>query len=159
MFRLAHELKKHIHEVLGWSGPMTYRQYLAWQAWIDMEWDRPSRSDWYAMQTAAEVQRGYLMNNHLDPSQVREANMKLAFQRSRSAQATLSPDQEAAEEAQFQEWQMQLSKARALAMRGNIVKEVPMPEADLDEQGNPLVEEQPVYVWDGPDTVLQGTEG
>lgn len=51
-FRLAHELKKHLHELLGFPAPMTFRQYLAWTAWLDREWNSPSRSDHYAMQTA-----------------------------------------------------------------------------------------------------------
>lgn len=42
---------------MGWPGPMTHRQFLVWQVWLRMEWDRPSRSDAYAMQTAAEVRR------------------------------------------------------------------------------------------------------
>lgn len=53
--RLAHELKKQLHEIMGWPGPMTHRQFLVWQAWLDKEWNVPSRSDWYAMQTAREV--------------------------------------------------------------------------------------------------------
>lgn len=42
----------HLHDLMGWRGPMTERQYRAWQAWLLMELDVPSRADWYAMQVA-----------------------------------------------------------------------------------------------------------
>jgi hypothetical protein len=35
----------------------TYRKYLAVLAWLDHEWNRPSRSDHYAMQIAEWVSR------------------------------------------------------------------------------------------------------
>lgn len=40
---------------MGWRGPMTHRQFEAWHAWLELEQNRPSRADWYAMQTALEV--------------------------------------------------------------------------------------------------------
>lgn len=33
----------------------TRREYLAWLAWLDKEWEHPSRTDYYLMQIAAEV--------------------------------------------------------------------------------------------------------
>ena len=33
-FRLATELGKHLNEVMGWEGPVTWPQYLAWRAWL-----------------------------------------------------------------------------------------------------------------------------
>ncbi len=40
---------------MGWPGPMTHRQYLVWQEWLNQEWNRPDRSDHYAMQVAKTV--------------------------------------------------------------------------------------------------------
>lgn len=60
VLRLAHELKKQLHEVMGWPGPMTARQALVWRFWLRAEQDRPSRADWYAVQTAGEVRRLFL---------------------------------------------------------------------------------------------------
>ena len=37
MLRLSYELKKQIHEVAGWRGPMTQRQLLVWLAWLPTE--------------------------------------------------------------------------------------------------------------------------
>lgn len=37
MIRLSYELKKQIHEVAGWRGPMTQRQLLVWLAWLPTE--------------------------------------------------------------------------------------------------------------------------
>lgn len=54
-FRLAHELGVSLHELLDWDGPLTHRQAVAWSAWLGRQWNKPTRADYYAMQTAAEV--------------------------------------------------------------------------------------------------------
>ena len=46
-------------------------------AWLEMEQERPSRSDWYAMQTAAEVRRSRLK----DPNSLKISDMKLKASR------------------------------------------------------------------------------
>lgn len=38
---------------MGWDGPMTERQWAAWQAWLEEEWNVPDRGDHYLMQCAA----------------------------------------------------------------------------------------------------------
>ena len=38
----------------------THRQYLAWLAWLDDQWNKPDRRDHYLMQIACEVRRGYV---------------------------------------------------------------------------------------------------
>lgn len=35
----------------------TYRQLLAWIEYLDVQWDEPTRSDFYLMQIACEVRR------------------------------------------------------------------------------------------------------
>ena len=35
----------------------THREYKLWLAWLDRQWNRPSRSDNYLMQVAAEIRR------------------------------------------------------------------------------------------------------
>lgn len=52
-------------------GPLTHRQYEAWQAWRELQWDRPDRHDFYQMQTACEVRRGYTRNLEHQPNQLR----------------------------------------------------------------------------------------
>lgn len=43
----------HLHDLMGWDGPMTHRQFLAWQAWQRMDIEQPQRAEIvYAMQTA-----------------------------------------------------------------------------------------------------------
>lgn len=56
-FQLARETHRPIHELLGWRGPMTHRQFKAWQEWEREQWNHPSRDNWYEMQTACEVRR------------------------------------------------------------------------------------------------------
>ena len=55
-FRLASHLKQSLNELMGWDGPLTHRQFLAWQWWLAEEWNRPNRSDHYAMQTASAME-------------------------------------------------------------------------------------------------------
>lgn len=53
-------MKKSLAELLGWEGPgavLTHRHFGAWQAWLQGEWNRPSRSDHYTAQVACEVRR------------------------------------------------------------------------------------------------------
>jgi hypothetical protein len=40
---------------MGWDGPMTHRQYRAWEAWLEGEWNRPSRTDHYLMKLTATL--------------------------------------------------------------------------------------------------------
>lgn len=40
---------------MGWPGPMTHRQFMAWQFWEAEQWNQPSRSDYYAMLIANRV--------------------------------------------------------------------------------------------------------
>lgn len=35
----------------------THRQYRLWLAWLDQQWERPDRTDYYLMQIAAEVRK------------------------------------------------------------------------------------------------------
>ena len=61
--------------MMGWPGPVTHRQYLAWIEWYKLEANHPDRSDWYAMQIAAEVRRA----NAKNPKSVNVKDMKLTF--------------------------------------------------------------------------------
>lgn len=40
---------------MGWPGPLTHRQALAWAAWREADMDRPSRADFYRAQIAYMV--------------------------------------------------------------------------------------------------------
>ncbi len=48
-------MKKELHEVFGWAGPITFRQFQVWQAWFLLQLNRPSRSDHYLMRVAQRV--------------------------------------------------------------------------------------------------------
>lgn len=37
---------------MGWPGPLTHRQYETWQAWLEQQWNEPSRTDHYLMSVA-----------------------------------------------------------------------------------------------------------
>lgn len=39
----------HLHDLLGWPGPMTFRQFLAWNEHLAADMNQPSRADYYAM--------------------------------------------------------------------------------------------------------------
>jgi hypothetical protein len=42
---------------MGWPGPMTARQYEAWEAWLELQWEIPSKLDYYLAQIACEASR------------------------------------------------------------------------------------------------------
>lgn len=52
---MAHELKRSLHEVMGWPGPMTHRQFLVWTAWLKEQWNSPNRTDHYLMLLAQHL--------------------------------------------------------------------------------------------------------
>jgi hypothetical protein len=60
---------------------MTHRQYLTWQTWLGMQWERPSREDHYRMQVACEVRRTIVK----DPSSPRIGDFKLRFETTRAS--------------------------------------------------------------------------
>lgn len=60
---------------MGWEGPVTYRQYLAWNRWESDEYDRPDRHDFYLAQIACEVRRGWVKS----PGSVSIGKMLLEF--------------------------------------------------------------------------------
>jgi len=64
--------------LLGWPGPVTNRQFEAWQCWRGLQWDRPDRTDQYLMQIACEVVRSRVK----DPAKVKLSHFKLDFGRS-----------------------------------------------------------------------------
>jgi hypothetical protein len=75
-------------ERLGHAGPivelmrrMTHREYEVWIEWIKDNQGHPSRSDWYAMQIAAEIRRLRMKTPAVegyDPNVVKLADMKLS---------------------------------------------------------------------------------
>ncbi len=65
--------------MLGWYGPITHRQYLAWQEWLKEEQNRPSRSDHYVMQVAREVTLPYLRDG-VQPRDLKEYAIKFGPQ-------------------------------------------------------------------------------
>ncbi len=75
---------------------MTARQFAAWRAWLDAEWDTPDRHDWYLMQRAAET-----VNGRLKTPKAKAADFKLRF---KAAGPPPSPEALA-----------KLSRARAMA--------------------------------------------
>jgi len=38
----------------------SYRDYLTWMAWLDEQWEMPSRTDHYLMQIAMEIRREFV---------------------------------------------------------------------------------------------------
>ena len=54
---LAHELGMHLHDLMGWLGPMTHRQFVVWEEWLGEQWDKPNRTDHYIMKAGAMAGR------------------------------------------------------------------------------------------------------
>ncbi len=72
-FRLAHELKKQLHELLGWDEGLTHRQYLCWSEWLDFyKVNQPGLTEHHLMGIQCEIRRSYTKNPHsVKPEQFR----------------------------------------------------------------------------------------
>jgi hypothetical protein len=88
---------------------MPARHVQLWLAWLVLEWDRPSRGDYYQMATRAAVYQA----NSKNAGQFTVNRMRLDFGTRRQAPPALSPE-EATRRA----------KARMAARRGMSVEEV-----------------------------------
>jgi len=74
-FRLADKTGKLLYEVMdGWQKILTNRQFEAWKVWEVLDYNHPSRTDYYLMEVVNSlVERGYSPlkfylsseNNHL----------------------------------------------------------------------------------------------
>lgn len=60
---------------------MTHRQFLAWQAWLEGEWNRPDRTDHYLMLVATRVLQAVAK----DPEKVTLDQQRIRFGRRREA--------------------------------------------------------------------------
>jgi hypothetical protein len=65
---------------------MTHRQFVEWMAWLDLEKNRPDRTEHYLMEIAAEIRRG----NVKRPADVKLEDFRLEF---RPAPPPLSPEE------------------------------------------------------------------
>ncbi len=77
-FYQADRCGKLLHEVMGWTGPVTYRQHLAWRAWVTMDFESPSRDNYYQMQTAMRIDSG----NVKEPSKLKLDDYRLRSEKS-----------------------------------------------------------------------------
>lgn len=85
---------------MGWDGPMTSRQYEAWQAWLDSEWDVPSRPDWYAMQVSKYLHDiKYMLSENPPQREVRD--FKLQFKTSSTSTKVLTPEEQEQEDLEI----------------------------------------------------------
>lgn len=99
---------------------MTHRQFSMWQVWLEGEWHRPNRSDYYAMRTALEVRR-VLMSN---PNLVQIKDMKVRFD-------FADPEKvEGKDPGLTKEQLLNLSKGVAIARAGGKFKEVRIPRSE-----------------------------
>jgi hypothetical protein len=66
------------HVYMGWGklgDPPTYRCHKVVAAWVEMEWNRPSRTDHYLINIATEVRRGWVK----EPKNVHFDDLKIPF--------------------------------------------------------------------------------
>lgn len=64
---------------MGWGGPLTHRQHLAWLEWDFEQWNRPSRTDHYLMQIGMEVAKAPARVWGTDPKELTVNHWKLEF--------------------------------------------------------------------------------
>lgn len=82
---------------MGWSGPLTGRQYVLWLAWLEAEWNTPDRGDHYSMQNAALLKLLYhAVLNKTPPSDIALNKFKIPFVRQKDKGKGLTREQAAA---------------------------------------------------------------
>ncbi len=74
---------------------MTHREFLTWGAWLDRQWNRPSRSDYYEMQTACQVARVLAKN----PGNIQIGQFKLPFGEEGTREQKAQQDKKVSESA------------------------------------------------------------
>ena len=77
-------------ELLGWPGPSTHRQCMAHRAWLDTQWNRPTRSDYLLMRIAQRV----LQAASKRPERVRLEDQNVKFEQ-RKPTPPVRPEQRA----------------------------------------------------------------
>lgn len=91
---------------MGWPGPMTHRQFAVWQMWLEMELDRPTKTEQYLMQIAAEVRRTAVK----DPKKVELKHMRLKF--NNLDETSMSEEQR--DQLELARWTAQLGGANTI---------------------------------------------
>lgn len=94
---------------------MTHRQAMAYNNWLDAQWNVPTRADYYAMQIACEVRR--VMSEK--PREVLLGHMKLDFKPT-AASKPMTPEQAAA-----------ASKSTWLSIFGPKIRGLPAPFEEM----------------------------
>lgn len=90
--------------MFGWDTPTTHREFLTWLAWLERQWNHPSRSDYYQMQTACQVARVLSKN----PSKILIEHFKLPFGEEGTKEQKAEQDRRVADQAK-QSWAAYLS--------------------------------------------------
>lgn len=108
----------------GWGGPVTHRQFEAVASWLDDEWNRPSRGDHYAMQTAMEVRlcrKAFAGGS----GEVSLKDFKIPFgpaqdspREAHQGKPGLPPDWDDEKEAEFQRQKAEMDRAAAAGALG-----------------------------------------
>jgi hypothetical protein len=75
---------------MGWDGPLTHRQFIVWQVWLNQQKNMPSRDNYYQMQIAREVRRQYSKK----PNKVQTEEFKIKFVYADSLSQELLTDDE-----------------------------------------------------------------
>jgi len=95
---------------MGWEGPVTWRQFEVWQAWLDMQWNEPSRSDWYLMRVAANVLRA------AGDKDATEEKMRLRFVDHGTASAKEGKGGVPPTKQQVERWKSNIARDRLMRM-------------------------------------------
>lgn len=90
---------------------MTDLQFQVWQEWLDDQWNEPSRSDFYAMQTAYETRYAQAESK---PGGSLSKLMKIPFHR------VIPPKPKTPEELAEEEKQLWMAHRNAMLIRSGI---------------------------------------
>lgn len=105
----------HLHDVLGWTGPVTHRQYVAWQQFLRDDMNRPSRADHYVMQASQQFLLPHLKEGTSPPG---IAAFKITFGDDPTDPASVDTDETDGPPIVTDAMILQVQKDTAVATRG-----------------------------------------
>ncbi len=105
----------HLHDLMGWEGPMTHRQFTAWMRWLSVDSKRPKLTDYYLMQVACEVRRKFMRN----PGSVKIKEMRLKFDQTKEESGLTR--EEAARRSKLA-WGIRLAAAQRAYDEGHVAR-------------------------------------
>lgn len=114
---------------MGGIGPTTHLQQKVWMVWLDLQWNRPNRSDYYAMQGAVSTSRQFAKH----PERVTLDKMRIEFKPIRKRHPLTEQEKEDITKQSQSQWRSFLETTEKLVVRRAPPLRIGMKEAPAEK--------------------------